>query len=149
MRVDNTFITNRYAAYCASACATDCATFTAKLAIIKQHDDSRREAYRQYSLAVAAVKTSMKNFNDKMILKVSPLNGISATVATFINGVITIIDQINCVFLFKDLQNFVDAMCISFVPAFANVIKLVAMGAFGFYFSVFFGYLVAMRVSKI
>lgn len=39
-------------------------------------------------------------------------------------------------------------MCIAFVPAFANMIKLIAMGCFGFYFSVFFGYLVAMRVSK-
>lgn len=39
-------------------------------------------------------------------------------------------------------------MCIAFVPAFSNMIKLIAMGCFAFYFSVFFGYVVAMRVSK-
>lgn len=88
MQVGNTFMTTRYSAYCSGSCAADCATFKTLFANVQAHDNSRREAYHQYHLAVQNVKTAMQAFNAKMINKVTPLNSISVTVATFISGVI-------------------------------------------------------------
>lgn len=99
-------------------------------------------------MAVTSIKTDMTTFGDALKSKVTPLASVAVSVNTFVDNVVSITDQLNCTFLFTDLKNFIDSMCVAFVPALSNVIKLIAAGSICFYLATFAAYVSAMKVSK-
>lgn len=140
-------LSNRYSSYC-STCSGPCLSAKTKFGYIKGYDNSRREAYKELELAIGSVKTDMTAFGDELITKVSPLAGIKTVVDGSVGKVTTIVEQLNCTFLFSDLKNLVNAMCIAFVPVLTNIIKLIAAGSICFFLSTFTAFLSAMKVSK-
>lgn len=99
-------------------------------------------------MSIGSIKTDMTAFGDELITKVAPLKTVSTTVSSFVQVIKTVMAQLNCTFLYNDLKNFIDSMCIAFVPALSNVIKLIAAGSICFYFATFTAYVSAMKVSK-
>lgn len=151
MEMTEASLGTRYNTFCysgAASCTSDCNDARTKFSYVKGYDKSRREAYRKLSSAVDDIKTKMTTFGDDLISKVSSLKNVATSVNSFVDGVTTIIDQLNCTFLFTDLKNFIDSMCVAFVPALSNVINLVAAGSICFYLAVFTAYMSAMKVSK-
>lgn len=147
MEMSTASLATRYSAFC-SSCASECGSAKTKFGYIKGYDNSRREAYKELELAIGSVKTDMIAFGDEILTKVSPLLTIKSTVNNFVGVVRKIISELNCTFLFNDINNLVDAMCVAYVPALFNIVKLIAAGSICFLLSTLAAYTSAMKTSK-